>query len=321
MNEPVIETPAGRPAPAANPASRMIGVITAPASTFEEVAKRPSWVAPLVIYIVAFMVVFTVFSMRADWVAILTEQIEKSPFMSMMNDTQREQAVRGATAELAKMTPVQQTLNNLINYPPGFMFFYHVLALIYATLFVMMGSLPKLELGKAWVNLLVCLLLFVAQIAIFAVSRFAFRDAIESRLMLTGLGAVAVSVAWIWLLGKRAAADGEFHRVLAVCTTSTAVPVVGMLAWLAVTLVTPTPITTPPEQLVKAHLGALVQTGVPALQKLLESFDVFYLWWFIVMTIGFRVITRLSTGVAAAITFLPYGIVVLIKVAWAAVFG
>jgi hypothetical protein len=321
MNEPVIETPAGRPAPAANPASRMIGVITAPASTFEEVAKRPSWVAPLVIYIVAFMVVFTVFSMRADWVAITTEQVEKFPLMSMMNDTQREQAVRGQTADLMKMTHLQQTLDKLVTFPPGFMFFFHMMALVYATLFVMMGSLPKLELGKAWVNLLACLALLFVHIVIFWVSRLAFAHAIDSRIVLTGLGAVVVSVAWIWLLGKRAAADVEFHRVLSVCTTSTAVPVVGLLAWLAVTYVTPAPITTPPEQIVKAHLGALVQTGVPALQKLLESIDVFSLWWLIVLTIGFRVVTRLSTGVAASITFLPWGVWVLIKVASAAVFG
>jgi hypothetical protein len=40
-----------------------------------------------------------------------------------------------------------------------------------------------------------------------------------------------------------------------------------------------------------------------------------------VLTLGFRPVTRLSTGVTAAITFLPWGIWVLLKVAWAAVFG
>ena len=321
MNEPVIETPAGRPAPAVSPVNRWIGVITSPASTFEDVAKRPAWVAPLLIYVVGFMIVFTIFSMRADWTAILTEQIEKSPFMGMLSEEQREQAVRGATSELTKMTQVQQTLSNLVNYPPGFIFFFHIMALIYATLFVMMGSVPKLELGKAWLNLVVCLLLFLAQIGVFAVARIAFKDAPDSRIILTGLSAVAVFAVWVWLLNKRAAADVEFHRILSVCTTATAVPVIGMLAWLAVTLVSQTPITTAPEQMVKSHLGALVQTGVPALQKLLESIDVFSLWFLIVLTIGFRAVTRLSTGVAASITFLPWGAWVLIKVAWAAVFG
>jgi hypothetical protein len=81
------------------------------------------------------------------------------------------------------------------------------------------------------------------------------------------------------------------------------------------------PIETPPEQMVKANLGALVKTGVPAVQKLLESLDVFTLWVLAVLTLGFRAVTRLSMGVTASITLLPWGIWVLLKVAWAAVFG
>lgn len=321
MIEPVTESPATRPAPAANPAARMMGVITSPAVTFEDVARRPAWMPPLLVYIVTFLIVFGVYSMRADWVAILTDQIENSPFMGMVPEQAREEAVRGATAEFSKMSPVQQTLSNLINYPPGFIFFFHGMALVYATFFVLMGAVPKLELGKAWLNLLVCFLLFLAYIGVVSVARFAFKDAIDSRLMLTGLGSVAVFAGWIYLLNLRARADQEFHRILSVCTAASAVMVVGALTWLLVTLVTPAPIQTPPEMMVKANVGALVKSGVPALQKLLESLDVFSLWILVVLTLGFRAVSRLSTGVTAAITFLPWGVWVLLKVAWTAVFG
>jgi hypothetical protein len=321
MNEPVIETPATRPAPPANPVARMMGAITSPAATFEDVAHRPAWIAPLVIYVVAFLVVFGIYSMRADWVIILTDQIENSPFFGMIPEAQRDEAVRGATAEVSKMSPVQQTFSNLINYPPGFIFFFHAMALVYATLFVMMGAVPKLQLGKAWLNLVVCFLLFLAYLGVFSIARFAFKDAIDSRLMLTGLASVAVFAGWIWILNLRAKADPELHRILSVCTTTAGVMLVGVVTWLAVTMITPVPIETPPEQMVKANLGALVKTGVPAVQKLLESLDVFTLWVLAVLTLGFRAVTRLSMGVTASITLLPWGIWVLLKVAWAAVFG
>lgn len=321
MKEPVIETPATRPAPPANAVARMLGVITSPAATFEEVARRPAWIAPLVIYVVAFLIVFGVYSMRADWVAIMTQQIENFPLMSMAPEQARDQAVKEATAEISRMSQVQQTFYNMNNFPSGFLFFFHGMALVYSTLFVMMGAVPKLELGRAWLNLLVCLLVFLAYLAVVWIARLAFQDAIDSRLLLTVLATVAVFAGWVWFLNRRAKADDEFHRILAVCTTASGVMVVGALAWLAVSLVMPAPIQTPPEQMVKANLGALVKTGVPALQKLVESLDVFTLWILAVLTIGFRAVTRLSTGVTASITLLPWGVWVLLKVAWAAVFG
>jgi hypothetical protein len=321
MNEPVTDTPATTPAPPINPVARMLGAITAPAATFEDVARRPAWLMPLVIYVVVFLAVFGVYSMRADWVSIITQQIESFPLMRMAPDQARDQAVREATAEISPMSPFQRTLYNMNNFPSGLLFFFHGMALLYATLFVMMGAVPKLELGKAWLNLLVCLLVFLAYLAVVWVARLAFPDAIDSRLLLTLLATAAVFAGWVWFLNRRARADLEFHRILSVCTTAAGVMAVGLLAWLAVTLITPQPIQTPPEQMVKANLGAVVSTGMPAVQKLLESLDVFTLWTLAVLTLGFRPVTRLSTGVTAAITFLPWGIWVLLKVAWAAVFG
>src|SRR5262249_29045958 len=96
---------------------------------------------------------------------------------------------------------------------------------------------------------------------------------------------------------------------------------VALLAWLLLTVMAPSPIQTPPEEMVKANLGAVVKTGIPALQKLLESLDVFTIWFLLTLTLGFRALTKLSTVVAASITFRRWGVWVLLKVAWAAVFG
>jgi hypothetical protein len=318
MNEPVIERPA---APPAGTASRMTGVITSPGPTFEEITRRPSWITPVLVYVVAFILVFGYFSMKADWVAIMTDQLENNPFMGMVSDTQRDQIVSQATADIKKMSPTQMTLQNVVNYLPWIVPMLHLLAMIFSTLFVMMGSLPRLQLGKAWLNFLGCLLVMIAYFAVFFIAQVAFKDAADSRILLGMLAGVATATAWIWLLNRRAKADPEFHAIMAVVGYGSVVLLVGVVALLALTIVTPAPITTPPQNMVKANLGALVKTGIPALQKLLEAFDLFWLWFFSVLTIGFRPVTKLSTGVTAAITFLPWAVVVMLSVAFAAVFG
>jgi hypothetical protein len=40
----------------------------------------------------------------------------------------------------------------------------------------------------------------------------------------------------------------------------------------------------------------------------------------IVLTIGYKTMTKTSTGIAASITFLPWVVIVLIKLAWNAAF-
>jgi len=318
MNEPVMDRPA---APPANPVSRMAGAITAPVATFNDVARRPGWLPPFLVYLGVFLVVFAVFSMRADWVAIVTDQIENGPVSGLMPDSMKDQAVREATAPLKAMSAVQLTLTNLANYPPGLLVFFHFLAVLYATLFVLMGSVPNLKLGKAWLNFLACVALMIAYFAVYSVAQYAFKDAPDSRVMLTVLGSVVVSAAWIWLLNRRAAADPEYHGILSVITYGGMALLVGALALLALTLVTPPPIVTPPEQMVKAHPGALIKTGVPVLQKVLESLNVFWIWFFVLLTLGFRAVTKLSTGLSASIAFLPWAVVVLLSVALAAVSG
>ena len=244
MNEPVMDRPA---APPANPVSRMAGAITAPVATFNDVARRPGWLPPFLVYLGVFLVVFAVFSMRADWVAIVTDQIENGPVSGLMPDSMKDQAVREATAPLKAMSAVQLTLTNLANYPPGLLVFFHFLAVLYATLFVLMGSVPNLKLGKAWLNFLACVALMIAYFAVYSVAQYAFKDAPDSRVMLTVLGSVVVSAAWIWLLNRRAAADPEYHGILSVITYGGMALLVGALALLALTLVTPPPIVTPPE--------------------------------------------------------------------------
>jgi hypothetical protein len=267
------------------------------------------------------LVSLAVFSMRADWIAIETDRIENGPMAGLMSDAMKDEAVKNSIAPLKQMSSMQITLIQLSVFAPNVVVMFHFLAVLYASLFVMMGSVPNLKLGKAWLNFLAGVVLLVAFFSIFGVAQFAFQDAADSRVTLSLLGSVVITGAWIWLLNRRAAADPEYHAILSVTTYAGMALLVASLALLALSLVTPAPISTRPEMMVKAHPGALIKTGVPALQRLLEMLDVFWIWFYALLTLGFRAVTRFSTGLSASIAFLPWAVVVLIAVAMAAVTG
>jgi hypothetical protein len=170
-------------------------------------------------------------------------------------------------------------------------------------------------------NFLLCLLMLVCYLVIYGVANFAFREAPESRILLLGTATVALTAAWIWMLRRAAAADAELNRLVSVCMYSSAVTMIWAIVFAAISLGTAAPIQVYLDKMVKSNVAAYVSTGIPAVQALLDSLDIFVVGWLAILTIGFRALTKLSVGMTASITFLPWAVIVAIKIAWAAVFG
>lgn len=317
MSDQVAATPAPR-----SPLARVFGIIVSPGETYEDVARHPAWLFPLLCYFVAVAIGFGVYSMKADWVAIATEQIENFPLMSLAGEAQKDQAIQRATANFRKLSNLQITASGLLqNVLPGIPFFFHGMAILYATLFVMMGSLADLKLGRAWLNLLLCLLVGGAYLCVAIALNFAFQDEPASALIPGSIAAVAMTAGWLWLLDRHTRKNPEFRKVLAVCAHASAIFILGALALGLVSMLADPGIGTPPDRMVKSNLGAIAGITSGALGSLLGSLDLFTVWALIVLSIGLRVVTRMSAGVAAALTFLPWGLWVLVKLAWAAAVG
>ncbi|HXT87525.1 MAG TPA: YIP1 family protein [Verrucomicrobiae bacterium] len=74
--------------------SRVIGALFNPRPTFEDIARKPSWIVPMLILIVLNVGITTVFSQRVGWRAFMEQQIEKSRSaqqrMSQLSPEQRE---------------------------------------------------------------------------------------------------------------------------------------------------------------------------------------------------------------------------------------
>jgi len=317
MSEQLQETPASL-----SPVSRFIGVIVSPQETFKDIERKPGWLFPLVAYFCVFTVAFSFYATKADWITIVTDQVSNFPLLKMAPEQAQEQAIKQATDTFRKLTPAQITIQGLVQFGSFFLLLFHLITVLYSTLFVLMGSLKDLKLGRAWLQFLLCLLLYIGYIVVNSAGTFMFREEPGNALMLNAVAAVLMVFVWGWLLSGFARKDPDFRKMLSVTTHVTPVWSVGALALLAISIATPAPIVTPAETIVRSNLGALVHTGIPALQKLLESLDFFTVWSLIVLGIGYRVMTRTSTNAAMAITFLLWGVFwVLPRVAWAAIFG
>jgi hypothetical protein len=99
--------PAPQPQASMSAVSRIIGVFFNPKSTFADVARKPGWVAPLLLLSVVWLSLNVVMARRADWAQVSKDQIEKNKFASAqiekLNEDQRDRAYQQA-AERSKIT-------------------------------------------------------------------------------------------------------------------------------------------------------------------------------------------------------------------------
>lgn len=312
MSEQVREVPA-----AGNPIARIVGVLFSPAKTFQEIAAAPSWLPPLLVYLAVFLVAFFVYGAKANFLGITEDAIRNNPMVKMAGDEQTDAIVEGELAKLRPYSPMQLTVINAAQFIWGLVAFYHVMALIYASLFYMMGSVGEMRLGRAWLTFLLCLAACIVGIVITQIGSFVFqKDSPSTFLLLMAVTGVALTGLYMFLVNRNARRDPAFHRFLSVGTYASAVGIVGAIALVITAIATPAPIEIRADYLVKSNLGAFMPSDNAALQSLLSSLDIFSIWFLIVMTIGYKTMTKTSTGIAASITFLPWVVIVLIKLAW-----
>src|SRR5262249_32074077 len=67
--------PAAEPAP--NAIGRVVGALVSPGETFASIARRPTWLAPLLLWIVASIAVTMVLMPRMDWEKLTRDRMER----------------------------------------------------------------------------------------------------------------------------------------------------------------------------------------------------------------------------------------------------
>jgi Yip1 domain len=87
-----LPTPASAVEPQANisPMGRIFGVLFSPKSTFEDIARKPSWLLPVIISTILGIIATVALNQRMNWRQYLSEQFEKNPHTAQLAPDQKE---------------------------------------------------------------------------------------------------------------------------------------------------------------------------------------------------------------------------------------
>ena len=101
-------TTVGMPDPAPQPQQkignlgRILGVLFSPKATFEDIVQKPTWVLPVVVFVVLSLLGSVIFVQRVDWRDVISQQMEKDPRAAQLSAEQKEQRIEMG----AKFAPV-----------------------------------------------------------------------------------------------------------------------------------------------------------------------------------------------------------------------
>lgn len=93
--------PDAQPQASISPLGRITGVLFSPKATFEDIARKPSWLLPVIISTVLGIIATVTLNQRMNWREYVLQQIEKSPRAAQLSPQQKQQQADVS----AKITP------------------------------------------------------------------------------------------------------------------------------------------------------------------------------------------------------------------------
>jgi hypothetical protein len=82
--------PAAEPQAAISPIGRIFGVLFSPKPTFEDIARKPSWILPVILTTVLSIIAVIALNQRMNWREYISDQLEKNPKAAQMSAEQKE---------------------------------------------------------------------------------------------------------------------------------------------------------------------------------------------------------------------------------------
>jgi len=83
--------PVAEPQASISPLGRIVGVFFSPKATFEDIARKPSWILPVLISTILGIGSTVVLNQRVNWREYIAQQIEKSPRAAQLSAEQKQQ--------------------------------------------------------------------------------------------------------------------------------------------------------------------------------------------------------------------------------------
>jgi hypothetical protein len=103
---------------------RIIGAIINPRPTFEDIARKPSWLLPLLLLIILSLSITTIFGKRVGWRAFMEKQLAQNSRVQQLTPEQREQTLETQV----KVAPIIGYVFGVIGFP--------IIALVVAAIFM-----------------------------------------------------------------------------------------------------------------------------------------------------------------------------------------
>jgi len=128
--------PAPEPPASLSPIARIFGVFFSPKATFEDIVRKPSWVAPLIVLFLTGFLLNIALATHANWVEVMKEQIAKNKMASRQIDNLDEDKKQAAFERAASQTKTFRYIRGVIGWPFALLFS----SLLYFGLYRLIGG-------------------------------------------------------------------------------------------------------------------------------------------------------------------------------------
>jgi hypothetical protein len=91
--------PASEPEPQAkiSPIGRIFGVLFSPGATYQDIARKPNWLLPVILSTILSLVAVAALNQRMNWPEYIRDQIDKSPRGAQLSPEQKDRQVEAGT--------------------------------------------------------------------------------------------------------------------------------------------------------------------------------------------------------------------------------
>ena len=113
--QPMPTAPAPQPEARIGAIGRMIGVLFNPKETFDDIAKAPTWIPPVLVLIVLSLAFSWVMNKRVDWNDYIRAQAEKNERFAQLPEDQKQRALEPQI----KYTPISIYIFSVVGTPSG----------------------------------------------------------------------------------------------------------------------------------------------------------------------------------------------------------
>jgi hypothetical protein len=88
-----LPAPEAQPQAKISPLGRIIGVLFSPKATYEDIARKPNWLLPIIVTTILSLIAVACLNYRMNWPEYIRDQIEKSPRAAQLSPEQKDRQV------------------------------------------------------------------------------------------------------------------------------------------------------------------------------------------------------------------------------------